>query len=386
MAMRKRDDLYSGTTAKPNKDIVTPNENVSDMSGDLYKDALANAKTQRPAGTANLGGSSNGTTADAVRTEYDDLRDQNYKNLLDTQIQLASAKQNASKAMGQQMAAQGLSGTGYSGVAANGLSNAYLNALASARQAYNDKDIDISATERQAEKDSINNTFNNISSLLQNATNFDDMKEILKGYGIDVNEDGTMSGDYYDSLDDESRKQLQIIYNLAGNKEKYTGNAYGDASSMLNGLTMENGESANQGGNAGIQDEVNELFNNPDRYNKEGMVVKLTNGNYSSTNVAYVIYHNGKWYQTTSSAYADASEKTEIKAGKWTGTSEEEKEDIKKNSDAFNYVRGRLGSRDFDTWDKVRQYCEDNDLSDDQINEIKKEWDKISSYLGTFKY
>ena len=85
---------------------------------------------------------------------------------------------------------------------------------------------------------------------------------------------------------------------------------------MLNNLTMSNGEKANIGDNYGLQSEISYLFNNADQYAKDGMVVKLTNGKASDTNVAYVIYRNGKWYATTSSEYGSAKSKAEIRDGK----------------------------------------------------------------------
>lgn len=311
-------------------------------------------------------------------TEYDDLRNQNYKNLLDTQIQLAAAQQAARKSASQSLAASGMLGTGYAGVAQNGLENAYINAMNEANQSYADTDIDISATERNAEKEEASNTFSNITTLLtdESITSVDDMNEVLNGYGITVSDDGTFSGDYYDKLTDEQKKQLQIIYNLYSNQYKYGGVSFGDSSSMLNGITMENGEPATQGNGWGIQDEISYLWANQGKYAKEGMVVKLTNGK-TDTNCAYVVYHNGKWHRTTADMYGSATNKAEIKGGIDVSVKAEQEVAEKKAAENQVYkdlLKGK-GIDKFNDWESLKAYCEENKLTDEQIKKVKKIWD-----------
>lgn len=286
--------------------------NESDLSSS-YANAMSNAGTT---GTSSATGTSSNTLNPTSHEDYDDLREQNYKNLLDNQIQLAAARQAAMKSSRMQMAAQGMAGTGYAGVVSNGLQNAYINAMNSANQSYHQTGLDIDANERKANEQSAENRFQNLTSMLSQAQNVDDMDMVLKNYGISKNDDGTLYGGLYDSMSDDDKRQLSTLYTMMANQTRYGGNSYGDAADMINNLTMANGEKANQGSGYGLQYEINYLFSNADQYAKDGMVVKLTNGKASDTNVAYVIYRNGKWYATTSSEYGSAKNKAEIKDGR----------------------------------------------------------------------
>ena len=301
------DELIKKRKEQANSGTNGVSEN--DLSG-TYTSAMSNS------GTTQGNDSSANSIQPTSKEDYDDLREQNYKNLLDNQIQLAAARQAAMKSSRMQMAAQGMAGTGYAGVVGNGIQNAYINAMNSANQAYNQTGLDIDANERKANEQSAENRFTNLTTLLSQAQNADDMDAVLKTYGITKNDDGSFSGGLYDNMSDDDRNQLTALYTMMSNQSRYSGNSYGDAADMLNNLTMSNGEKANIGDNYGLQSEISYLFNNADRYAKDGMVVKLTNGKASDTNVAYVIYRNGKWYATTSSEYGSAKSKAEIRDGK----------------------------------------------------------------------
>lgn len=297
-------------STKKRKDALDDglNEGTEASSADqsnAYVSALSNA------------GESGSSSSSSSQTDYDDLRNQNYKNLLDNQIQLESARQSALKASKSQLAAQGLFGTGYGGLASTGISNAYINAMNSANTSYSETDAEIAAKEKSANDEKISSNFTTLTSLMGQAEDLDDLNSVLSEYGITLNDDGTFSGDYYDSMDDDSKKQFGVTYRLLANAKKYSGQtSYGDYASMINGLTMTNGESANTGSHQGLQNEVETLFSEKyrDRFNVEGMVVKLSNGN-NRDNVAFVVYHNGKWYAATSGDYATAKNKSEIKGG-----------------------------------------------------------------------
>ena len=83
------------------------------------------------------------------QTAYDDLRNDNYSNLLDTQIQLSLARQNAMKSTNQMLASQGMLGTGYGGLTTSGIQSQYLSAMQNAKDSYYDREQSISSQERQ---------------------------------------------------------------------------------------------------------------------------------------------------------------------------------------------------------------------------------------------
>lgn len=293
-ANRKRKDALEGDAAE--------SADSSGTGSSAYNEALLSA-----------GGTSSGSSSS---DDYEDLRNQNYKNLLDNQIQLESARQSAMKASRSQLASQGLFGTGYGSLANTGISNAYINAMNSANTSFAETDADISAKEKAADEEKASSNFTTLTTLMGQAEDMDDLSAVLSEYGITLNDDGTFSGDYYDAMDDDSKKQFGVTYRLLANAKKYSGQTgYGDYASMINGLTMTNGESANTGSHQGLQDEVEALFSSGDRFAKEGTVVKLSNGN-NRDNVAFVVYHNGKWYSATSGDYATAKSKAEIKKGR----------------------------------------------------------------------
>ena len=313
-------ELYGSNNKKKEKEEASLDSGGSSSAAasgsSTYGNAVQNAL--EASGSGNSGSVSQSDSSSSSYSDYDDLRNQNYKNLLDNQIQLEAARQSALKASNSQLASQGLLGTGYGSTARSGISNAYINAMNNANTSYSETDNDISKQETSANEEKANSNFTTLTSLMGQATDSDDLNSVLSEYGITVNDDGTFSGEYYDSMDDETKKQFGVTYRLLANGMKYSGQtSYGDYSSMIAGLTMTNGESANIGNNKGLQDEVALLFDSDysDQFNSEGTVVKLSNGN-DKDNVAFVIYHNGKWYAATSGDYATAKSKREIKGGK----------------------------------------------------------------------
>lgn len=307
--------------ADVNGNIVATKKKKEELGDTSGAEAAASSGDQSEAYVSALSSAGDGTSSSSSvssYTDYDDLRNQNYKNLLDNQIQLESARQSALKASKSQLASQGLFGTGYGGVASSGISNAYINAMNAANTSYSETDADIAKQEAAANEEKANSNFTTLTSLMGQAEDLDDLNSVLSEYGITINDDGTFSGDYYDLMDDESKKQFGVTYRLLANAKKYSGqSSYGDYASMINSLTMTNGESANTGNHQGLQDEVETLFSEKykGKFSVEGMVVKLSNGN-NRDNVAFVVYHNGKWYAATSGDYATAKNKSEIKGGK----------------------------------------------------------------------
>jgi hypothetical protein len=311
------------------------------------------------------------------QSTYDIMRTQNYKNLLDTQIQLASAKQNALKAANARMAEAGLYGTGYAGVANTGIQNAYMNALSNARQGYNDSELDITAQENEANDAKSGSNFEALTSLMGSAQDLGGLNSVLNEYGIKVADDGTLigAGDYWNSLSDEDKRQLRVTYNLMRNGYLYSGSPMSDASSMRASLTMNTGESADIGNNYGLQSEISYLFNNLGDYAKEGMVVKLTNGKNPVDNVAYVIYHNGNWYQTTSSQYEGAGNKAEIKDGKDVSSSKRQSDggkDSPRDADELELIR--VGIDGYGNEEEIRRKARSAGAGDDEIEELVALW------------
>lgn len=246
-------------------------------------------------------------------TDYDDLRNDNYSNLLDTQIQLSLARQNAMKSTNQMLASQGLLGTGYGGLSSTAIQGQYLNAMQNAKNSYYDREQEINANEKRDAKLAAQDEFKNLKEIIAGTSNSTDLSDALSNYGIVDDGQGHLKGKdgdgYWDSLSDEDKRYLQTVYQLTKNSYDYdSSKEFYDYDSMINGLVMNNPkkETANIGDGYGLQDEVGYLFKNADLFAKDGTVVKLVNGRNQTDNYAYVIYKGGKWYRTDANGYAKA--------------------------------------------------------------------------------
>lgn len=251
------------------------------------------------------------TTSTSGNTYFDLLRSQNNKEFLDTQIQLSNAKQNAYKNTMNTINSQGFGGTGYGNMAPSVTSNQYLQAMGNAQIAKNEQDNAISEQEQEAAQTTSDNNFKTLTTLLGNASTTSDMDSVLGKYGITVNSDGSFNYSNSD-LDDESKKQLEATYSLMKsgmeNNEFISNNTYGtgysDYGQAISSIKTNAGASASDD-KWGVKNELAKLFSDK-TLAYEGSVVKLQNANNGSNNAndnVYMVYHNGKWYQTSADYY-----------------------------------------------------------------------------------
>lgn len=256
-------------------------------------------------------GAMQGESPSAVATPtsedyYKSLKEEKYRVLLDSEIQLANAKQNAMKATNNNMAALGMGGSGYGVVASSGIGNDYLNAMRGVRSDYDSSINKINQEQRTEQIAQENTDVKNISSAFDNATSEADLNKVLSGYGIEIDENGNFTGEYWDSLSDNAKRVITTKYqSLLGQAQAsdwlanntVDGQAYKDSGVAIQEITDSNGNKGN------TSHELRYIFSDEYMKNRNnGDVVKLVNGGNKNSYV-YMVYYNGAWYKTTGEVY-----------------------------------------------------------------------------------
>ena len=259
---------------------------------------------------------------------YDLQRMQNYKGLADTEIQLMASKQAASKQTQSMMAANGFGGTGYSSMGGTAINNQYINALANANVGYNQTEANITQAESDASSSKSSSNFQALTSLMGGATTTSDLNGILANdyqFGT-VDDKGNFTWNDKALTDagytTDDIRQLKSTYTLFNNQlsanelvanKTINGTGYNDYQTAISSGTLKTNNGASVDDKTwGLKSELNYLFN---QYTPKGNgdVVKLENG-HSDKDYIYMVYQNGKWYQTNSSIVDTSSAKV-IKGG-----------------------------------------------------------------------
>ena len=258
-----------------------------------------------------LEGTSGGENVDY----YQLLKDESYKTMLSKEIQASVAQDNALKYTNNAVKANGYGNQGLSESARVGIANGYSKALMDAQADHEQNLMNINQQEHAAAEDE----FNSFATLMSSATSSAQLADILNGYGITVGEDGKLGGDFYNKLDANSQRQLNVLYGMYASEFE---NSDWLSNNTLTGVGFRDAGAANQniaaadGSVGSVANELNYIFS--DEYMKdvkENHVVKLVHGSNDKKYV-YMIYRNGAWYQTSASVYNNAGDNKEIIKGK----------------------------------------------------------------------
>lgn len=250
-------------------------------------------------------------------SSYDYLRDLSAKDLMDSNVMLAVSNEAAKRKAQQQIAQSGLGSTGYGNTAMALLGNANNQGLMMNARAYQESLAKINQQEMESEEEA---NANRASIVISGIDQYAESPELLSKW-LEENdfslENGKISYHGKYNFTEEQLKDIQTAVNMLNVSRAVnygvSGNGFSSPEEMLNSITITGGVSANAG-RWGVSNEVYELFERfKDNPPVSGYVVRLTNGN--SDNHTYVMYQDGKWYQTTEEAYsnAPAGSKTEIK-------------------------------------------------------------------------
>lgn len=261
----------------------------------------------------NLGAQTDDVDPSDGSDEYQQLRQQNFKALLDSQIQLSAARQNSMKQTQSQINASGFGGTGYGSMQQSSINNAFINALQSAKNNYQTQQQSIANQEQTANDTDSSTNFNNFLSILNSdaANSTDGMNKTLESYGFMNNgnliDEASFKNLGYSTNDYNQLKSIYALKSSAYNTSEtianktVNGTGFNDYQDASSNIKTENGVDASDD-KWGVKNELDYLFNTyTTKDTKNGDVVKLQNANNgtSGRDYVYMIYQNGRWYQTS---------------------------------------------------------------------------------------
>lgn len=225
---------------------------------------------------------------------------QEYSALLDKEIELENAKQNAIKYTNNQIAAQGLDRQGYGSSQMASIYNQYNNALAQERNNFN-----------TSFSESSNERFGNIMTMLSDADNdIDLMNTVLSDYGYgEVGADGKfVFGDKPSDLTDDDWYRIKYSYNVALSEvSKSNSTYYKDIDSFKNNAIFQDADGKYQSVSTKFVYETKTLEKNLQNGDyTAGTVVLLQN---KAGNKVYVkVGNNNELYLVSESDYLEATQ------------------------------------------------------------------------------
>lgn len=172
---------------------------------------------------------------------YEMARKQNYTALLDKEIQLESARQNALKHTNAQLAAQGLHTQGYGASVNTGVNNSYLNALAQASRDYQASSNELDLQEYQEQQANANDIFQSVTTMASQASDMETLNSLFVDYGYgSVDSEGNFAfGSKPEGMSDNDWNQLKYYYKLQtqaieNSNSSYNGTAYANLEQWKN--------------------------------------------------------------------------------------------------------------------------------------------------------
>ncbi len=277
-----------------------------------YADAL-NAYGQAHAGDENFDYTRFKIQSDYINGQAKSANDayQNYllteKNALNAKGTMANIQDQTLKYLQGQQQAQGLAGQGVTQSVQAGVGNQYADNVMqieqnrqeqeqNAYQAYleGEREAAANATDKQYQYEQANrdNVYNIATALLENGTSYD---EIIASYG--------------DQLTDEQKKALQLAGTTGQawfDQNTLNGQGYGESGTARQAFTAEDGSLGH------YNQEINVLFNDGfaaqvKPVDGDACMLQGNDGHY-----CYVIYKDGRWYQTSAQVYNGSSRKIRV--------------------------------------------------------------------------
>lgn len=144
---------------------------------------------------------------------YNALKNESYKSLLNSEVQASIARDQALKYTNNSLRANGYANQGLAESTGLGIQSQYSNALANAANNYRNSIQDINTQQRTEQLNTQRDNFESVTSLMSGAMNQDELQNVLTTYGY-MDDKGNWKDDSLSSLDENSQKQLQILYNM----------------------------------------------------------------------------------------------------------------------------------------------------------------------------
>lgn len=264
--------------------------------------------------SSNDSSSSQGSTSSS-NNYYDLAQKEQWRELLDAEIQLENSKNNALKYASNQIANQGLSSQGYSSSVNAGIYNDYLNAA-------NQANINYQNNMQELSTEQANDRFESVTTMLTQATNVSQMNTLLQDYGYGtVDEDGNfifsetipegMSADdwyqlkyYYtlqkDYLDEGTANDLPTYFDYEDLKWAQYTDSYGTVTNMNNAFGHEIAYI--------FENKAPDVLPNVNDY-QNGDTIMLRS---EAGQIAYLTYTGNGWQITDRSTYEKAENKYSV--------------------------------------------------------------------------
>lgn len=262
---------------------------------------------------------------------YDLMKQENYKTLLDREVQLNNARERALKQTNAGLGAIGMQSSGYGQTAKSGIESQYLSAMEGANQTYQEQNQDINLEQQQyleqqqaASEQKQFYDMGLVGDKITQAKTQEEIDDIMNLYGLYTkDEQGNNVFDYEKAVElygEQNATELQYLYNyhIKGIDDlNYQGSAVAsnDYQAAISTFTDQNGKTGK------VNDELKVLFE-PSRFSKlgytpaNGDVLKVSGNSENGASTVYIIYRDGKWYQTSADKYANAKNKHWFRSSK----------------------------------------------------------------------
>lgn len=276
------------------------------------------------------------------------MKDESYRALQQKEVQLSAARDNAYKYTMNSLQNQGYANQGLAQSTVAGIGNQYLSAMGAAR-AQNASDVNaINMQQAQDEQAKVDNDLTSLTTYMSENYNGDKnayIEAMRKTEGADaVDDEGYFTQKYLDQYSPEQQKNL-----LRANQTLFNTNTleYGKSGAILNdyngsntaSIGFSNGDIMNknvidQNGEVGkFKDEINFITASQEKNNSLSKVLnnnglEITNGTVvfvaankdANASFAYVIYKDGRWYQTNQTVFNNAQNAYSVYSDKNSAT------------------------------------------------------------------
>lgn len=253
---------------------------------------------------------------------YEMSKQQEYATLLDKEIELENAKSNALKYTNNQMAAQGFASQGYGSSYNSGMSGRYLDALGRAQKDYKSSIDNLNYQQYQEKKNNDNDRFESITTMLSQASNIEQMNQLLSdyGYGSLVENDGVAEFQWNEKpeeLTDDDWYQMQYYYNLQKSAiesmKEPAYNTYASIDALNNAtFTMSDGNISTLGEH--YAEEAKVIWHHASNGDYEdGATIMITNG---EGDTIYMQWTSNGFKSVDKKTYNEASSKYTLTRGK----------------------------------------------------------------------
>lgn len=236
------------------------------------------------------------------------LANKNYKDYLNTSMQLFNYRNRARKYLNNQLASQGLNTQGYGSTINAGVDNSVINAYTQVANQYNESQNQVAQDYLSAVNENAIERDNQLATFITNDINTTggaNIDQYLINYGY-KDENGNYT-DLWNNLDSSRRSYLEsLMVGASGNNATQQYGSAVDTSNYENRVYYYSKDGSTQSDT--IQNKFRVEFDGLASRMARGEIpngsyIKLTNG-YGDN--LYLIYQNGQYYYITENQYNEA--------------------------------------------------------------------------------